>query len=600
MNLSIYKIRPDVVRNNLNKPLIKDSEISFQGLREVAAIGAGLAVTGGALYAGDIFINKSKTEKTTLKELVSNDLPMKAGIEIEFFMPKGWDKADLVKYLKKEVFDVYYKEKKSILVGLEFMDDHLSKAPQAEFMKSILEKMERGLDNGNPEIPSTNNLTPEEKELYERLILINSQSTLNGDGFYFKILHGDKSSNEEAQKWTLIVDASVRPWHRTVELVTPPLKTKEDLELFAFISSKLKALEPRETVGQKVRNFFKNIGTQLGYRISSEDKYNRSGFEASKLGPPGYQGEALTTTGYGSVHFHHDATDESPVGFLNEINQYYNWQNFLHNYFHPGLSRINFGNPMKKEYIEEINKVAVPMIKEGSSDEKIWAAMAKIFLKYFNRHEELKYQALNQVNKLMLPISKLNLPHDQLPETLRGKVGEKAGKKITMEWRINPSELDPQKVLLLNKLFQNMAQKAVGLAEKGEIIEIKPHKYKPWTKKKLLKEFCNQMDLKYVDFKDMQKPAWDKKILDDIIANNSDDKLKPLGYPEVHLSSLRTTIPNIKNWIKERLGLLKEPEVITSAALGAITTFGVYEATKSLEERKVKDFKSGDKIKLNA
>lgn len=561
---------------------------SFEGWRHVAAIGAGTAAAVGVLYAGDNFINSKKVEKTRLQDLVSKDLPMKAGIEIEFFMPKGWDKADLVNYIGNEVFSKLGDEK-SFLIGLEFMDDHLSKAPQAEFVKNYLEKEKRAIEllaNGK-EVPQELKITPEETQMMSRLKEINGQSTLNGDGFYAMVFSKNGDEHFKPQKWTFIVDASVRPWHRTVELVTPPLKTAEDLELFAKIAAKLKAIEPEETRIGKIKSFFKNIGTQIGYRISSEDKYNRSGFEASKIGTPGYQGEKMTTSGYGSAHLHHDATNESPAAFINEINQYYNWQNFMHNYFHPGLSRINFGKPMKKEYVEEVNKLAVPMIKEGKPDEEVWAAIAKVFLKHFRRHEDLKYQALNQVNKLMKPISDLNLPQEDLPETLRGKVGEKALKKVTMEWRTNPSELDPRKVLLLNKLFQSMAKRASDMAEVGEVIPLDPHKYKPWKKKALLNDFCRKMNLNPADYKDMQKPAWDKKIWDDILANNEDDKLKPLGYPEVHLSSLRTTIPNIKNWLLEKLRLLKEPEVITSAVIGTAATVGVLEATKP---------KNGDKV----
>jgi len=496
------------------------------------------------------------------------------------------DKEQLVDYLKKEVFDKYYPDRK-VLVGLEFMDDGVSKAPQKKFVKQYLEKQERiqqKLDKGLP-LDEADTITPEEKALFERLKHINGQSTLNGDGFFIKVLPPADKPDQPDQKWAFILDASVRPWHRVVEMVSPPLKAKDDVKFFSFMTASLKALEPEVPFKEKVKNFFKNIGTQIGYRISSEDKYNRSGFEASKLGPPGYQGPNMTTPGYGSIHLHHDATNESPATFLNEVNQYYNWQNFLHNYFNPGLSRINFAKPMKKEYVEELNERVVPMIKEDKPDEEVWSEIAKVFLKHFKRHEELKYQALNQVNKLMKPISDLNLPLEQLPETLRGKVGEKASKKITMEWRINSADLDPRKVLLLNQVFHNMALRAENIAEKGEVIPLNVRNFKPWAKKRIMNEFCQTMNLNYGDVKEMQKPAWDGKIWDDILSNNADDKLKPLGYPEVHLSSLKTTGLNIKNWFLERLRLLKEPEVVASAALGTATAAGIITATKEKETK---------------
>lgn len=552
-------------------------ELKSNIAKGATAAGTGTATVLTKLYAEDMFVKMPKGDKgISLEQILAKDPLYKSGIEIEFFRPKGKEKMEFISDVAERMYG-----KGNFVLEPIFQDKGGINAPQVKQIKPIMEKILQG-----------QKVTQEDSKFLDSVNKYISKTTDNGSGFklYKKLPQANKEGQVFERVGHFIQDNSFNPWHRGIEFVTEPLKTKEQLREFTQITDTMRSMEPKVGPLRRVGNFFNNLRTQFAYALSGADKNDLSGFESSKLKVPGYQGDKMAVPGYGSIHLHHDAEQmmvkKNPLSFINEINLYNKWAPFVENTLDPGLSRRNFCQPHEMAFIEDLNKKIVPQIMEMTAkgtrelsqeqNTKVWDNMANLFLDHYDSHTKVKYRNLNITNELGEAIQRIGQDRE-LPACLKGVIGKKS--KTTMELRISQSTLNPKRILTLNTFVHNMAKKAEEASLKGEVLDYKPLAFKPWQQNKTLRSFVETFSrpenpMSFTDWKKMRTPLFDRAFFDNLLCLNTRHKLQPIGYEEVNLTTIQSSLKNLKNVAVERLKLIKEPEVKTALALGVTVSAG--------------------------
>lgn len=623
----------------------KEKNQTLQTVSKVgASVGAGVTATTGALFAPEILVRTPKGEKiTTLNELLDKGTKHWSGIEIESFAPiypKNFDKKDVAEHLAREV---YQKEYPGKFVGIKpvFHDADGAQKEVADKAEKIFEKMHQSF----AEVKGSKPITRKEKEFFNKCVAEMGKSAENNDGL--KIVVREKTG-EKVKDLTLIVDQSLRPHERTYEAVTDILKDKKDYQVFARQVEAQKALEPKVGPFKKVSHFVKSTKTQLEFNfrkakfaIETAKNYHRekprynnavqnffsnlnkrvklattayfSNSEKTEkligMKLPGHLGLNNAISGSGSVHIHKNATqiiENNPAGLVNVININARWQDFLHNYIAPGASRQNYCKKTSMELVKDINESIAPKIQEAMKKGPLTKQQIMDFedeiaikvIKHCDTHEKLKYVGQNILNglgqsfvRVKKKIESGDIKDLKFPKLLDGVIGAKALKKVTVEFRVMQSNLDPLKILKLDQLLDNMMSVAEQAGKSGKIISFETVKYKPHREKSLLKQMLSELStpdnkLKFADWKNMKTPILDRKIWNDIMTANVQETLKPPGYNRVNLAGLRTTFNNLKEVAKDRIKLLKEPEVVAAIGLGGVVTAGALSLLSRLDNKK--------------
>lgn len=539
----------------------------------------------------------NNTEKTSLKELTSKELPLAAGIEIEMYMPKGMTRDTFVDTLVEKVFTKHSNgEPVYVTVSTDFPDEKIK--AEADFANSVMLKQHKAYlkEQRGEELKPEDIVTSEEMAAYKHAIqqvggaFGNQTIDNNGDTLLVsmgapEIPHSNEKpldvNGNKPETWQFLLDASVDPFDRSIEMVSPILKKPEQLKLFADLCTTLQEMNPNPSPQEKLKSFVNDLKTQFKHRFDIKDGTHQI--------LPGYTGDKLTAAGFGSVHVHHDARQMNASTFFNEVVQYYNNQDFIHGFVSPGASRFQYAKPIPKDYIKDLDQAYSTIFKNKPEtdnpeelkkwEEKGWDAMGLIFLSHFKNHAEIKYQALNQTNALMrsfLRISEekekiaekftsedmtpalkkaLDYMSDQnfeMPVALRGKIGKKALSKVTMELRILQSDIDPHHDLTMNNMFQHMALRAKDLADDSKLLSPEAIPFAPAKQDEQLEAFASKFDLKEADLKEINKPFWDAQLWTQFVAGVHERFLHPPDYEDVEVSSLANSVPHVKRKIAER------------------------------------------------
>lgn len=532
-----------------------------------------------ALFSLDSISFSAKVKETTLEALIDRGLAFPAGIEVELYAPKGMKRFDFVKKLVSKAIKQNYPDKP---IYISVGSDNPASKENISFINQYLEKKHIQFLNNQETFTALNDknsLSKEDKKYLQYVDNIGSEAYIDNT-IYVSIGAPKEMTTLEGERpviWKFTADASVYPLERSVEVVTPKLETTQDLKVFADICTEIQKMDTSPSPARKLQLFAQDLKTQINYRLTNEDKTNQN--------VPGYQGDKMVTSGYGSLHFHHDATNMTPLAFLNEVNQYYNNQDVLHGFLSPGVSRMHYAKPIPTEYIEDLNKRVLPLFKTNAPETDIWKEMARTFVDHFKRHHTIKYQALNEVNVLMPAILEIEKEGYDIPKPLKTKLADKILSKRTIEWRSNASDTDPKNILLLNTLFQKMAMRSSGMASEGQIIPIDHHDLIPAKCDQQMKDFITLLNwqprtieakspeeakiyepLDFNDYKPLQRPFLDAQFFDQLIAGINKSSIEVKDFDKVVFSCLEVNIPRVLDWAQNRL--TSDPKVLLDSLLG--------------------------------
>jgi hypothetical protein len=384
-------------------------------------------------------------------------------------------------------------------------------------------------------------------------------------GFHVSIGGVPSLPNPTLKTYQFMVDPSFRPWHRGVEIITPVLKDKTDYKVAKALLDAAEALQPQQTKWALMTNFLKDCWIQLGHRFSLLPNDDESGLELGKPGAPGYQGKRLTSSGYGSVHLHHDTShyaQYSPIILLNELKLFKSVEDFLIYYMHPGASRIKYVKPVDADFIKALEDL-LRNSTHLSKDEQ-WEKTALLFSRYFTEHQQTKYRSLNITNTLgpffhQLKQNKPSLAKN-LPHPIQGFLGKKASKKTTAELRLLSSTLNSKEIFELNTFFQNMAIKAKAAADKNQILNPPLLQYNPIIQDQQMNQFVQyfslpERPLNKAIWKTLKKSAFDAKLFDDLLANNWQEPYRLLSYTKLTFAGLKHSLPEIFRYLRRQIGL---------------------------------------------